>query len=80
MGYEGWNEGTFVKPINSPQFRLIRSHCLLQQNKLGKLEDTDLLLGVQSGMTPDFRQFVAVTFGFTQSLANFRVTKPEAFK
>ena len=52
----------------------------LQQNKLGKLEDTDLLLGVQSGMTPDFRQFVAVTFGFTQSLANFRVTKPEAFK
>ena len=36
---------------------------------------TDLLLGMQGGMPPDPGQFVELTFGFTQSSANFRATR-----
>ena len=64
-----------LKPMNFPQFRLVQPHCVQATQQLWhdtSLEDPDLLLGVQGGIPPNSRQFVELTFGFTQSSANFR--------
>lgn len=55
LGYEGWNEN---KLLETNQFSTVPP-CSATLT-CHKLEDTDLLLGVRSGMPPGPRQFVEI--------------------
>jgi len=82
VGYEGWNEGICLKPINFPQFRFIQPRCVQSIQQLWhntSLEDPDPLLGVQARMPPGPRQFVEFTLGFNR-LQISGPTTPEASK